>query len=107
LVNVARPYGAYDIPVAKVDPGPDGVLGTVDDRGAFTVYDYEPAYRGSKFVVNQDQNRASEREDHYNNFEFSLDKRTAGGWSLNTSFLATKNHQWLIGVPQSPNDLSN
>src|SRR5262249_11774842 len=25
---------------------------------------------------------------------------------LTTSFLATKNHQWLIGVPQSPNDLA-
>jgi hypothetical protein len=41
--NVARPYSAYDIPVTRQDPGPDGKLGTADDGGLVTFYDYEPA----------------------------------------------------------------
>ena len=37
------PNSAYDIPVTRQDPGPDGKLGTADDGGLVTVYDYEPA----------------------------------------------------------------
>src|ERR1700694_2478679 len=29
--NVARPRSAYNIPLTRRDPGPDGVLGTADD----------------------------------------------------------------------------
>jgi outer membrane receptor protein involved in Fe transport len=105
FVNVARPFSAFDIPVSVRDPGPDGVAGTADDGQPLTIYDYEPAFRGSRFVVNQQQTRPDDRSDHYNNIEFSLDKRSTGRWSLNTSMLLTRNHRWLVGVVQSPNDL--
>ena len=39
-VNVARPFDAFNIPLTAIDPGPDGTLGTSDDGGAVTYYDY-------------------------------------------------------------------
>ena len=47
---------AYSIPIGNTDPGPDGVLGTGDDGGALTYYDYTAAYAGSAFVQNKDLN---------------------------------------------------
>ena len=44
-VNVARPRSAYNIPLTRRDPGPDGVLDTADDGGNVTIWDYDPAYR--------------------------------------------------------------
>ena len=38
-INVSRPLDAYSIPVAVVDPGPDGRLGSADDGGTLTAYD--------------------------------------------------------------------
>ena len=32
-INVNRPLGAYSVPVAVVDPGPDGRVGSADDGG--------------------------------------------------------------------------
>ena len=104
-VNSARPYGAYDVPVTRADPGPDGRAGTADDGGLVTLYDYNPAYRGSQFVVNQYVNRSSDHNDHANSLELSVNKRATGRWSGQTSLLATKNYRWVVGVPQSPNDL--
>jgi len=103
-VNIARPFGVYNIPISRQDPGPDGVTGTADDGGVITLYDYDPAYRGAKFVVNEYQNRPSNRNDHTNSIEFTLNKRQQGKWSGETSFLATKYHRYIVGIPQSPND---
>jgi hypothetical protein len=36
LVNVARPYSVYNIPITTIDPGPDGVVGNRDDVGPVT-----------------------------------------------------------------------
>ena len=44
------------LPIPNTDPGPDGVLGTGDDGGAVTYYDYTAAYAGSAFVQNKDLN---------------------------------------------------
>ena len=103
-VNVLRPYTAYNIPITRTDPGPDGILNTADDGGQVTIYDYDPAYRGSNFVSNQTVNRPDGRNDYYNSFEGSITRRLAGSWSLLTAFTGTKYHRWLVGVPQSPND---
>jgi len=70
-----------------------------------TIYDYNTTYRGSQFVVNQYGNRSRDHDDHANSLELSLSKRGTGIWSVETSFLATKNHRLLVGIPQSPNDL--
>jgi len=96
-VNVKRPYSAYNIPIVRRDPGPDGVLDTKDDGGKVTIYDYDAAFRGTAFVANQRQN--SPRVDHYNSMEFTLTKRTAGRWFGMGSFWATKNHRWVNPFP--------
>ena len=69
-----------------------------------TIYDYDPAFRGSNFVSNQTVNRPDGRADYFNSFEGSVTRRLAGSWSLLAAYTATKYHRWLVGVPQSPND---
>jgi hypothetical protein len=103
-VNVLRPYDVFTNQILRVDPGPDGLAGTADDGGNVTIYDYPTSYRGSAFVGNKRTNRPSDREDSYQTVEFTLNKRSAGRWGVLTSFLATKNHRWLVGIPQNPND---
>src|SRR5262249_177796 len=103
-VNAARPYGVYDIPITRRDPGPDGVLGTADDRRLVTVWGYAAAFAGKNFVNNQTVNRPSGRNDYYNSYEASITRRLANSWSLLSAFTATHYHRWLVGVPQSPND---
>jgi hypothetical protein len=104
-VNVARPFGAYSAAISATDPGPDGILSTADDGGPVTLYDYTPAYKGSNFVLNQYVNADGNHDDYYNSIELALYKRSTGKVSGQMSFLATKDHTWLVGVPQSPNDL--
>src|SRR5439155_25942134 len=36
LVNTNRPFSTFNIPIATVDPGPDGRAGTADDGGSVT-----------------------------------------------------------------------
>jgi hypothetical protein len=106
-VNVARPYEVWNRTFNRRDPGPDGVLNTGDDGPMITVYDYDPAYRGAAFERNMYFNRASDRQEYFNNFEVMLTKRHTGRWFANTAFLATKNHAYQVGIVQSPNDLLN
>lgn len=103
-INVLRPYGAFNIPIARRDPGPDGVLSTPDDGDIVTIHDYDPAYRGSNFVGNQEVNRPAGRIDSYNSYEGSITRRMAGSWSMLAAYTATKYHRWVVGIPQSPND---
>jgi hypothetical protein len=103
-VNVLRPYSAFNIPLSRKDPGPDGVINTGDDGGFVTIHDYDPAYRGSAFVGNQNLNRPPGRHDSYQSIEGALMKRLSDNWSLQTAYTATKYHRWLVGIPQSPND---
>jgi hypothetical protein len=101
-VNVLRPASAYSIPITATDPGPDGVVGTGDDGGAVTYYDYTAAYAGSAFVQNEDLNTAG-YENSYHNLELAAQKRLSNHWQLVTSFLATHTDTWRNGVPQDPN----
>ena len=103
-INVLRPYSAFNIPVARRDPGPDGLLNTPDDGDMATIYDYDPAYRGSNFVGNQEINRPEGRTDSYNSYEGSITRRMTTRWSLLAAYTATKYHRWIAGIPQSPND---
>jgi len=102
LVNTARPYDAYNIPITTADPGPDGRAGTADDGGAITYYDFDPAFLGPDFeyelVVNQPG-----FENSYHNIEFGVDKRFSDGWQLMGSVLATRQDEWIAGVPTNPN----
>jgi outer membrane receptor protein involved in Fe transport len=99
--NVARPRSAYNIPLNRRDPGPDGVLNTSDDGGMVTIYDYDPAFRGAAFVQNEQQN--SDREDSFQTIEFTVTKRTSSRWGAMASFWAIKNHTWLNLFDDDPN----
>jgi len=103
-VNILRPYSAFNIPIARRDPGPGGLLNTGDDGPMVTIYDYDPAYRGSNFVGNMAVNRPDGRSDYFTSYEGSVTRRLANSWSLLAAYTATKYHRWIVGVPQSPND---
>jgi hypothetical protein len=88
--------------IAAKDPGPDGVLGTADDGGSVTYYDYTAAYAGSAFVQNKNLNTPG-YENTYQNIEVAAQKRLSNKWQLVTSFLATRTDMWRNGIPQDPN----
>jgi hypothetical protein len=100
--NVLRPRSAFNIPLTRRDPGPDGVLDTSDDGGRVTIYDYDPAYRGAAFVRNEQRN--SDRDDHYQTVEVTMTRRASGRWSLAASVWAVKYNAWLVRIPDNPND---
>ena len=100
--NVLRPYGVYNIPITRRDPGPDGLLGTQDDAGTVTFYDYSPAYRGAAFVSTMLVN--TPQDDRYRSMEFTLTRRTSGRWSAQGSFFITRNHRLIQQTVNSPND---
>jgi hypothetical protein len=110
VLNAKRPYSAYSVPVTRRDPGPDGRLGTADDAGSITLYDYAPSFAGANFVSNKRVN--SDRTDRYNSFEFTLTKRASSRWMGQVSYFVVKNHRWLNGsccgdtsaVVSTPND---
>jgi hypothetical protein len=100
-VNAARPYSAYNIPLQRRDPGPDGVVNTPDDGSMVTIYDYDPAYRGAQFVSNERVNEINDDSAH--TVELSVNKRMSSRWSLMTSYGATKQHRWLDSFIDTPN----
>jgi hypothetical protein len=101
--NILRPYDVWNRAFTRRDAGPDGILNNTDDAGSFTIYDYDPAYRGTNFVANMLVN-TPDRNDSFDNYEVTLSKRPSGRWFAFTSFLVTKYHRWLEVIPQSPND---
>lgn len=103
LVNTARPYSVYSIPISTVDPGADGKVGTADDGGPVTYYDYGPAYKAASFEQATGIN-TPDYTNRYHNIEVGVDKRLSNRWQLLSSFLATKKDVWLTGIPQTPND---
>jgi hypothetical protein len=100
--NVARPRSAYNIPLTRRDPGPDGRLNTADDGGTVTIFDYDPAYRGAAFVQNEQQN--TDRDDSFQTIEFTVTKRSSGKWGAMASFWAIKNHRWVTMFDDDPNN---
>ena len=103
-VNPLRPYDAYNVPITRRDPGPDGLVATLADNGpAVTFYDYDAAFRGATFVAAQFQTRVN--DDHFNTGEITFTKRRSDRWSVITSFTATKNNRWIDAIAESPNDL--
>jgi len=103
-VNVLRPYSAWSVPIQRQDPGPDGNLGTADDGGMFTVYDYTSAYAGARFVGNERVNAAHDREPVRHGLEAVFTRRTTGKWGMLGSFSAQKVHRYITPTPASPND---
>ena len=103
LVNVARPYEAYNIPITVRDPGRDGVAGTADDGGPVTYYDYGPAFAGPEFEKNLTVNQPG-LTSRYHNIEIGVDKRLSNRWQVLASYLRTRNDNWITAVPTTPNE---
>ena len=103
-INALRPYGAFNIPIVRTDPGRDGVLATADDGGKVTIWDYDPAYRGAAFQGNQVVNRPNGRNDSNQAYEVALNRRLSNRWSVTSSFTLNKAHNFVVSIPQSPND---
>ena len=101
-INTLRPYSAWNIPIVRRDPGPDGVLGTTDDAGSVTLFDYSAAYRGAAFVNTQIVNASN--PDRYHSLEFTMTKRFSSRWTGQVSYFVVKNHRWIASAFNSPND---
>jgi hypothetical protein len=102
-INVLRPYSAYNTVLQRRDPGVDGLEATSDDGATVAIYDYDPTYRGSRFVGNMRVNRPDSQEPYTQTVEAALTRRTTGAWGMLGSFSAQKKHEFLRAV-QSPND---
>lgn len=103
-VNLRRPYEVYDIPITRRDPGPDGVLGTADDGGMVTFYDYAATYRPATFVQNQTLNAPSSVPDDWSqSFEAAFTKRQGRVWSTTASITLNNAHgyTWATTPNQS------
>jgi hypothetical protein len=98
--NILRPRSAYNIPLTRRVPEPNGTL-TGADTKTVTIWDYGPAYHGANFVANERMN--SSRTDWYQSAELTLTKRAADRWFGMASFWATKHHHWLSLIPDNPN----
>ena len=101
-INVLRPRSAFNIPLTRRDPGPDGVLGTSDDGGNVTIYDYSAAYRGAAFVRNVQTNTS--KAEKYHTIEAAINRRLAGKWMASVSGFVVKNHRWIEQNFVTPND---
>jgi hypothetical protein len=105
-VKILRPYSAWNIPITRTDPGPDGTLGTPDDGGPVRFWDFDPKYRGAAYEPTSPINRDGAHNDTFKGFELTLTKRQSSGWMALGSFQMIKNHVWtgLAATPSSPND---
>jgi len=93
--NNFRPYGAYNIPITNRDPGVDGELGTADDGGLITYYEFPQSLQGAQFeefMVINDRNADAT----YKSLEVAAVKRLANRWQFMASYSATKKNRPLI-----------
>ena len=106
-INVSRPLGAYSVPVAVVDPGPDGRPGSADDGGTLTAYNLT-AESLSAPPVNLTTNLPDSDSEYYT-WEITATKRQSARWSLLASFTQTWNREAALGTGNdfTPNALIN
>jgi hypothetical protein len=97
-LNRFRPFEAYNVPVTSRDPGPDGRLGTADDGGLVTYFEYSPALQGAQFEeftpVVWPGDAANQS---FKTIEVATVKRLANRWQMVASYSATKKN-WPIGA---------
>jgi len=97
--EVRRPYEAYNIPITRPDPGPDGRVGTADDPGVnITYYEYAPALVGQVFERTMYTNDPA-IDQTFKSFEIAVNKQYSNGWQLYASHTATKkNVPFFVGT---------
>jgi hypothetical protein len=101
-INIMRPREVYNIALTRRDPGPDGILGTADDGGPVTIFDYDPAYRGAAFVQQMQVN--SDRVDRFHTVEAAVTRRLTGRWMGQVGGWVLKNHRWIERNFDNPNN---
>lgn len=120
--NILRPYGAWSIPYSTyttgkpiVDPGPDGITGTSDDKGPVTIWGYPQQYAGAAFVRNQATAYPNSSAPIFKVLDVIVSKRFSGKWGFNTSLTMIRDHTsapnstlagfglFLAPIPVSPN----
>ena len=106
-INVSRPLSAYSVPIAIIDPGPDGRLGSVDDGAALTAYDLSPEFHGVS-PVNVTTN-LPDSDSNYYTWEITATRRQTGRWSTLASFTKTWHREAALGMGNdfTPNALIN
>jgi hypothetical protein len=82
--------GSYDVAVTRPDPGPDGVVGNVDDPGnSVTYYEYATALSGRAFErFTRVNDPLADQE--YNSIDIAMSKRLSNRWQLAASYSATR-----------------
>jgi hypothetical protein len=101
-IEVARVASLYTDRRTFTDPGPDGLNGTADDGGSFTVFDI-PAGVTIPASVSRletpEENKAT-----FKTVEFMVNKRMTNRWSL----MVAAHYLWanddLYGKPENPNE---
>ena len=102
MQNNLRPYGVYNIPITRPDPGPDGVLGTADDPGrSITFYEYPAALAARQFQQPMLVNGTPADDQKYTTVEIAASKRLDRRWMVMASYSTTK-----IDVPHWQNTAS-
>ncbi len=94
-LSVSRPYTAWSIPVTQKD----ALTGA-----QVTIYTYPTSYAGAAFNKVTYANAPSDRSDNYHTFLVEFTKRYSRRWNSLVSFWATKNHEWIQAISNSPND---
>ena len=85
--NNLRPYEAYNIPVTNRDPGLDGEVGTADDGGLITYYEFRRVVAGRQIRGVHGHQRPERRS--------ALQERGSGGGQTARESLAV--HGLLLG----------
>ena len=115
LLNANQPFAAFNVARAVPDPGPDGIVGTADDRPAIAAWNLAPEYLALP-VRNVLMNVPNARTNYYT-WEVTATKRLSHGWSAIASLAHTTSYAQANTffdtsfrqnqLPITPNDLIN
>ncbi len=90
-INELRPFGAYNLPVTIIDPGPDGNAATLSDNGPnIDAFNLDTTTRGTSNITMN----IPGYEGTYKTLEFSASKRYSQRWSMNASFSYTWSEEY-------------
>ena len=99
-INLALPYDAYTVSVARVDPGPDNVTGTADD-GQLTVFSVPRTY--PTFGQNIERRVQATGKNRYHALGFTINRQYSNNYSFLFSF-DTDYRDLRDNAPRNPNE---
>ena len=113
--NVNQPFNAFTVPVTLPDPGPNGLVGTLDDGPALRGYDLRPELAALP-PINIVRNIPGSSS-HYLTWDVAASRRSHDRWTFGAGFAHTWNRDHAAGYsgqvvrnntyPLTPNDLIN